>query len=340
MINRPQRTRSYKMAMATVAAVLATLTLAACGSDENGGGSKDGGGSYNMATQPWLGYGPWFIADEQGFFKDKGVDVKLTMFDNDADMSAALAGGRVDFANAASHSALQWLEQGLPIKIVLLLDASLQADAILVDSSVGSVADLAGKQVAYEEGGVSNLLLNYALATEDLSVDDVKSVPMGPSEAATALLSGRVPVAVTYEPYISEAKSSGADFEVLFTAAEQPGLISDVLVVSDKIIEEDPKGVQAVIDAWAPSVSYYDDKTEDAQAIIAEGVGSKPEELKTAFEGVEFYDGAENKEMFVGEYQEKTMPVVEEAAIEAKILKGPTEWKDSIVNTFVEAMPD
>lgn len=340
MINRSQRTRSFKITLATIAAALATLTLAACGSDEGGGGAKNGGDSYNMATQPWLGYGPWFIAEEQGFFKDKGVDVKLTMFDNDADMSAALAGGRVDFANAASHSALQWLEQGLPIKIVLLLDASLQADAILVDSSVGSVADLKGKEVAYEEGGVSNLLLNYALATEDLSVDDVKSVPMGPSEAATALLSGRVPVAVTYEPYISEAKSSGADFEVLFTASEQPGLISDVLVVSDKIIEEDPEGVQAVIDAWAPSVSYYDDETKDAQAIIAEGVGSKPEELETAFDGVEFYDGAENKEMFVGEYQEKTMPVVEEAAIEAKILEGPTKWKDAIVNTFVEAMPD
>ncbi|WAH61722.1 ABC transporter substrate-binding protein (plasmid) [Pseudomonas silvicola] len=76
------------------------------------------------------------------------------------------------------------------------------------EQEVGSVKELKGKQVAYEEGTTSDILLRSALASAGLSFSDIKPVPMPAASAGSAILAGRVPVAVTYEPYLSVAKKS------------------------------------------------------------------------------------------------------------------------------------
>ena len=99
---------------------------------------------------------------------------------------------------------------GLPVKIVTLLDFSLSADAIVAGKDIASVADLKGKQVAFEEGTTSDILLNYALASHGMTLADIEPVPMPAADAGSALIAGRVPAAVTYEPYISAARAQEA----------------------------------------------------------------------------------------------------------------------------------
>ncbi|MCR2812720.1 MULTISPECIES: ABC transporter substrate-binding protein [Microbacterium] len=292
-----------------------------------------------MGIQPWLGYGPWYIAQEKGYFEEAGVDVKITNFMNDADMSAAFASDRIQVANMASHSALQLVEQGLDITIVLLLDASLAADAILTDGSVTEVSELAGKSIAFEEGSVSNLLLGYALQESGLSLDDISPVPMDPSEAATALIGGSVPVAVTYEPYISEAQKASEGFETIFTAAEKEGLISDVLAVDNDFLAENPEAVQRIVDAWAPAISFYESDTDEARAIIAESVGSDVDALATAFDGVKFFTLAQNKTMLSGEYLTSVLPAVQDVAAAIGLVQGGLDLASLIDPTFVEDAP-
>jgi NitT/TauT family transport system substrate-binding protein len=317
-------------------AVAATVALSACASgDASTGSGSSSGTSVAIGTQPWLGYGPWYIAEEKGYFEDEGVDVTLTNFMTDADMTAAFAAGRIQMANAASHSALKLMEQDLDISIVLLLDASLTADAILVDSSIEDVADLAGTSIAFEEGSVSNLLLGYALQENGLSLDDIKPVPMGPSEAATALIGGSVPAAVTYEPYISEAESNSDDFHTIFTAAEKEGLISDVLVVDNSFLEENPEAVQSVVNAWGPSIAFYESDTEEARQIIAENVGSDVDALNSAFDGVKFFSLEDNKTELGGTYLESTLPAVQDIASDIGIVDGGIDLPTVVDLDFV-----
>ena len=251
-------------------------------------------------------------------------------------MTAALGSGDVDVANAASHSALQWLENGLPGYIALFLDTSLEADAILAGQGIDDISDLEGASIAYEEGSVSNLLLDHALTEAGLSTDDIETVPMAPSEAAVALQAGRVDAAVTYEPYISDTAGADSDISTLYTAAEQPGLISDILFVSEQAMEEKPDAVQKVIDAWGPSVDFYRSNTDEAQDIIAENIGSDAESLRTAFEGVEFYDLEENATLLGGDYQDDYLSSVQESALNAAIVNEEQDLDAAIDTRFVE----
>ena len=247
-----------------------------------------------IGTQPWIGYGPWWIAQEKGMFEKYGIQAELIDFVTDTEVNAAFASGNMDVANVASHTAIKLFANGVDLRVVLLEDVSTTADAILAPSAIATVADLAGKTVAYEEGSTSDLLLNYALLQNNMSLDDINPAPMPAADAGAALIAGQVDSAVTYEPYISEAVNQNADIKLLYTAAERSGLISDVLAASAPFAAENPDVMRNLLKVWGEAVDFLRANPDEGRAIIAEAVGSSPEELVTAFEGVAFYNLDEN----------------------------------------------
>lgn len=249
-----------------------------------------------IGTQPWIGYGPWWIAQDRGIFAKYGIEAELIDFVTDTEVNAAFASGNMDVANIATHTAIKLFANDVDLKIVLLEDISNAADAIIAPSAVASVADLAGKTVAYEEGSTSDLLLHYALAENNMKIEDISAAPMPAADAGAALIAGQVDAAVTYEPYISEAINQNSDIQALYTAAERPGLISDVLAARTQFAEDNPDLMRNLLKVWDEAVTFLRENPEAGRAIIAKAVGSTPEELTTAFEGVAFYDLDENKQ--------------------------------------------
>lgn len=256
-----------------------------------------------IGLQPWLGYGPLWVAEKEGFFEARGVDVQLTTFNWDQDMTAALASGNLDVIAGATNGMIANFNQGVDQKGFLIMDVSFEADAVLAGGGVTSIADLRGKSVAYEAGATSDLLINYALRESGMTLADIEHVPMGASEAGLALIAGRVDAAVTYEPYISTALAQEGDFKVLYTAAERPGLISDMLTGSSAWISANPEAVSGLILAWDDAVKFIRANPEEGGAMIAEAVGSPMEEFAPAFAGVRLYDLSENKAALAGDFQ-------------------------------------
>lgn len=282
-----------RLACSILVVVTAALLLAACAAQPSRPTRV------RIGTQPWIGYGPWWIAQEQGLFAKHGLEVELVDFVEDKEVNAAFASGQMDAANLATHTAIKLFAAGVDLRIVLFEDASYEADAIVAPSALASVADLRGKKVAYEEGTTSDLLLNYALAQNGMSRADIVPVFMPAADAGATLIAGQVDVAVTYEPYISAALAQNSDLRLLYTAAERPGLISDVLVVRANL---DRDVVTALLRVWDEALAFYNRNPAEAKAIIARAVGAPPEELQTAFDGVRFYTLADSKAGVRGEF--------------------------------------
>ncbi|MDR1212741.1 MAG: ABC transporter substrate-binding protein [Propionibacteriaceae bacterium] len=330
--------RSLRAATALVAGCLALSGLAGC-ADSSGSTPAGSGGptELSLAIQPWLGYGAWYIAQDQGYFSANGLDVRLDDFEADADMVAALVAGRVDALNVAAHTALRLAQtEGVDIRIVLLEDASTTADAIITTGAINSVAELRGQEVAYEEGTTSDLLLNFALAQAGLSVDDIVKVPMGAAEAGAALLAGHVPAAVTYEPYITEAKAADPAVRSIFEASAQQGLISDVLVVRADVLEQKGAAVKALLKSWGQAVDFYNADLTQGRAIIARGVGEEPEALASAFDGVHFFDLSQNRVELTGDYVNRVLPQIAVAAQAAGLLDISDQSLDVVDPSYLD----
>lgn len=295
-------------------------------------------GSLSIGVQPWLGYGPLHIAAAKGFYKKAGLeDVKIQNFVEQKDINAAVASGSLDAAAVPTNAALSMKAAGLPIKIVVLLDFSIAADAIIAGPDIKSVADFKGKKVAYEQGATSDVLINYALAANGMTLKDIEAVPMPAANAGTALIAGQVPIAVTYEPYISTAKQQDPKLHLVYTAGVNPGLISDVLVVTEDTLAKKPGQVLAAIKAWDMGLADYRADVTGGRAIIAKAVGSTPQELGSAFDGVQFYSVAQNKGTLGGTFATKTLKDVSDASLKGGLLDKPVSADGLVVTDFIKA---
>jgi NitT/TauT family transport system substrate-binding protein len=295
-------------------------------------------GTFRMGIEPWLGYGPWWIADSKGLFSKNGVTATITNFDTDDAINAALVSSQLDGANIATHTALRLISEGTPITIVLLLDQSNAADAILAGPNITSVADMKGKKVAYEEGTTSDILLRYALSQNGMTIDDIVKVPTPASDAGVAVIAKRVDVAVTYEPYLTAALQQDPTFHLVYEAAEKPGLIGDVFVVRNDYLASHPGQIDALIKAWGDAVDYYRSSTSDAQGIIEKAVGANPGDLKTAFDGVQLYSLSEARDLMTGGGYLATLAEVKKVATDAGIISKPVDETTVMDTSFLSAV--
>jgi len=296
-----------RLSLALGLTLLLALFVAACGDDDESDSSDASGGEVTevaIGTQPWIGYGPLWIADDQGFDTDHGVDIKLVNFSTDQDLESGFASGKFQAANNANNTLIRLADLGLDFKIALMEDVSLEADAIVsCNPDIRSIDDLEGAQVAFEEFSVSDVLFRYALNEAGIDFETIDYVPIPAADAGTAAVAGRVDVAVTYQPYLQAAVEEGDNCEVIYTAGENPGLISDALAINTEFAESNPEAVVGVLQAWGDAVDYYNENTEDAQAIIAENVDSDPEELGSTFEGVELFDLQQSQDYLASDYE-------------------------------------
>ncbi len=295
-------------------------------------------GIFQMGTEPWLGYGPWWIAKEKDFFGKEGVATTVTSFDTDDQINAALVAGQIDGANIATHTALRLISSGTPITIVLLLDQSNSADAMIAGPSVSSVADLKGKQVAYEEGTTSDILLRYALSQNGMTINDIVKVPTPAAEAGIALASKKVDAAVTYEPYLTSIMAQDSSIKEIYKAEALPGLIGDVFVVRNDYLTSHPGQVYAELRAWGDAVGYYNSNTSDGQAIIEKAVGADAGSLKTAFDGVQIYGLQQARTLMTGGAYLQTLAMVKKIATDAGIITSPVDETKVMDTSYVIAL--
>lgn len=295
-------------------------------------------GTFRMGTEPWIGYGPWWIALEKDFFGAQGVDATVANFDTDDEINAALVSGQIDGANIATHTALRLASEGTPLTIVLLLDQSNAADAIIVDDDIDSLEDLKGQRVAYEEGTTSDILLRYALSQAGLTIDDIVKVPLPAGDAAVAVATDQVDVAVSYEPYITTALATADDLEILYTAEANPGLIGDVFTVRTDYLAEHPGQIQALLRAWGDAVLFYDANQAEGQAIMETAVGAEVGSLTTAFQGVDLYDLDQAKALMTGGDYGATLAGVKEIALAAGIMANDVDEAALLDTSWISAV--
>ena len=82
------RTKLRRLAASTLGTALtATLTVGLLATPGAGASALS---SVSMGTEPWIGYAPWYIAQQEGYFTKYGLKVNIVNFEEDADRNAAL----------------------------------------------------------------------------------------------------------------------------------------------------------------------------------------------------------------------------------------------------------
>ena len=248
----------------------------------------------------WPGWVAWEVGIEKGWFKEAGVDVKFEWFDYVASMDA-FAAGKLDAVAMTNGDTLVTGATGGKGVMYLINDYSNGNDMVIAKPGIGSVKELKGKKIGVEIGFVSHLLLLDALKQNGMSEADVELVNVPTNETPQVLASGQVDAIVAWQPNSGSALSLVPGSKAVFTSADQPGLIYDVLAVTPESLANRRADWLKVMQVWYRIVDFIKDpKTfDEAASIMASRVGVPAEEYKTFISGTKILTLDEAK-AFVG----------------------------------------
>ena len=265
------------------------------------------GAQFSWAAQPlkvgysdWPGWVAWQVAIDKGWFKQAGVDVKFEWFDYSASMEA-FAAGKIDGVTMTNGDALVTGATGARSVMILLTDYSNGNDMIIGKPGIKSLKDLKGKKVAVELGLVEHLLLLNGLKKAGLKEKDVTLVNAKTNEMPQVLASGDVAAVGAWQPIAGQAIKGLPGSRPLYTSADEPGLIYDVLAVSPTSLAARKADWQKVVGVWDKVVSYIaDPKTQpDAVKIMAARVGVAPEAYTQFLKGTKLLSLKDGKAIMV-----------------------------------------
>jgi len=188
--------------------------------------------------------------------------------------------------------------------MILVNDYSNGNDMVVAGPGIGSVKELKGKKIGVEIGFVGHLLLLDALQQNGMSESDVELVNVPTNETPQVLASGEVDAVVAWQPSSGSALELVPGSKAVFTSADQPGLIYDVLAVSPESLATRRDDWKKVMKVWYRVVDYfYDPATRaDAIKIMASRVGLEPSVYKGFVTGTKILTKAEAmKHMAKGE---------------------------------------
>ena len=174
-------------------------------------------------------YAPLFVAQEKGYYAEQGLDVTLQAFAGGTEPIALTGSGELDFASVGAAPAF-WnaVALGLPVEIVAPghAEGAPVATPLMISTEacqsgeITSVANLEGKAVAINARGATEYWLAQALATGDLTLDDIDLQTIPFPDAVAALEGGAIDAAMIGEPLATLAERQGvavrlaADFPV------------------------------------------------------------------------------------------------------------------------------
>ena len=287
-----------------------------------------------VGLSDWPGWVAWYVAEQKGFFKKYGADVKLVWFPNYTDSIAALSAGQLDANSQTWSDTMTPLAKGVPLKTVLVNDNSAGNDALMVGPKIKSFAELKGKSIALEQYSVSHFVLATALAKNHMKMSDVKIVNLSAGDAAAAFLTGRVDAAVLWNPWVSKIETSGKG-RALFTSKEMPGLVPDLLIAHGKALADKGKRAELVgmIRAWFDTEAFIRSNPAEAIKIMAKVVGLSPDEYKVFLPGTRFFNAADNKAAMDATQPQSLVavgPTIHQFLSDNKLIDGPVDYAKGI----------
>jgi len=247
----------------------------------------------------WPGWVAWEVAIEKQWFKEEGVEVEFEWFDYVASMDA-FAAGQLDAVAMTNGDALVTGATGAKSVMILINDYSNGNDMVVAGPGIASVTDLKGKKIGVEIGFVGHLLLLNALEENGMTEADVELVNVPTNETPQVLASGDVDAIVAWQPNSGMALQMVPGSAAVYTSADEPGLIYDVLAVSPSSLAANRDEWTKVAKVWYRAVDYIKDPATraDAVRIMASRVGLEPAEYETFIDGTKILTLEEAKAFF------------------------------------------
>jgi len=274
-----------KLVMFVLAVVVAAAVIGA-GCTGTGDETGDAGlKELNFGYQPSTHQIAYMTAMKKGWWAEDIAPYGYTtdseknemLFPTGAPEMQAMLAGEIDVAYVGAAPVISALATGLDAKIVATVQTQGSALVVRPDLEYNSPEDLKGTKIAtFPPGTIQDTLLKEWLASNGLTVGEnikegeVDVLPMGPGDAITAMTAGQIDGTFLPSPSPTTLVEEGNGRIVVWSGTMKPDHPCCVLVVSDKLIEENPELVTALVKTHIKATEYNLANPDEAAQIYAD----------------------------------------------------------------------
>jgi NitT/TauT family transport system substrate-binding protein len=264
-----------------IAAIAGALLLASCSRTPDT--PPEPRTEFTIGWSIYAGWMPWPYAQQAGIVKkwaDKyGITINIVQVNDYVESVNQYTAGKFDGVTVANMDALTIpAAGGKDTSAIIVGDYSNGNDGILLKGS-DTLGSIKGRQVYLVELSVSHYLLARALTSAGMKPSDVKTVNTSDADIVGAFASPDVQAAVAWNPQLSVMKAQPGVKQV-FSSADIPGEILDLLVVDTATLKANPNLGKALTGIWYETVALMqrqDAQGKAARAAMAKLAGAGPE---------------------------------------------------------------
>ncbi|ONK09877.1 ABC transporter substrate-binding protein [Streptomyces sp. MP131-18] len=243
----------------------------------NGAGAAGEGvvrvGETDGVPSAFLKYG-----EQQGFFEEHGIDLRIDTSAGGAAAIPALVGGNLDIAGSNVVSGMLAAGQGLPLRMVApgtfaTDDVESDFSSVLVpeDSAIASAEDLAGTSIAVNTlQNIGDITIMAALEERGVDTSGIEFVELGFPDMLPALESGRVDAAWIIEPFQTMGVEQGFRPVLRPYAESMAGLQVGSYLTTQQFAEDNADLVEAFDAAVADTAASITEDPAGFRAALPE----------------------------------------------------------------------
>lgn len=263
----------------------AASLLAACGSEPQT--------PMRVGTVLWPGNEVLAAAEYAGRLDTAAV--RRVEFSSSPEVLRALRNGVIEAAGLMLDETLLSARDGLDLVILVAVDSSNGADAVLARSPIADLAGLAGKRVGVQVNSGSVYVLQQAFKRANLPLNAITIVNLPPERQVSWFDLQQVDAVVTHEPMRTQLVERGA--VELFNSQAIAGDVVNVLVVQRSYLAANPAHGRALIDGWRAGLDVFR-STPAARVASARRLGLTSEQFEQMMQSrVILFDEARNREL-------------------------------------------
>ncbi len=294
---------------AVAAAAIASFGLAGCSADDGAGSSSDSSSDSTATTQEAeptsfaLGYLNStahvlaFVAQEEGYFADEGLDVTLTQFSSGTELVSGLESSKLDAAFIGSVPTI--VSQSSGHDVTIFGGAMSNGHGYVIDSKYTEGLDswdvtiLEGKTVAVPRTTVQELELlqildYYGLTYAEDDSADVKLVYFdSQKDAYAALANEEIDAASCYSPYTAIAVADG--YSIVYRCSDEE-IFQDQpccrQVALTEALDADPEKYEAFERALIRAYAFFQNEHEQTVADVKKYIDIPDDQIE-----FELYEG-------------------------------------------------
>ena len=246
-----------------------------------------------LVTFPFLSFAPIYIAEEEGYFAEQGLQIEYVKM-KEAVAFQALARGDVDaWGGLTAIGALNAIQRGAKIRFVAARGEydpdgcfynGLVARKALIDAGkLNTPAQLKGRNIAWYKTSPEEYFLDMVLKKGGLTLDDVTKITIPPPADLGAMTKGGLDATVCGEPWVSRMKKAGVGTAWIPIQDYLPGFQNGTFMYGPNLLEKNPDaGIRLMVAYLKGLRQYSQGKTDRNLEIIANFTKLDKEFLKKA----------------------------------------------------------